>query len=204
VTGMTYPEQVRCPGRHLDTSTWSGRLARWINPTAFLETMLVVTLVLILWPTTYGGRFGMVMVAGNSMEPTYQLGDAVITWREPVEVGDVILYVVPEGSPGAGNPVIHRVVDHEEGRWITKGDNSRSVDPWRPADSDVLGVAQFRLAFGGRAIALLKSWWVIALLSALAVGLLLWPEEDSSLRRGRHLDQSRRLGLNNRSWLRRA
>jgi signal peptidase len=185
MTGLTYPEQVGRPGRHLDTSTWSGRLVRWINPTAFLETMLVVTLVLILWPATYGGRFGMVMVAGSSMEPTYQLGDAVITWREPVEVGDVILYKVPEGSPGAGNPVIHRVAGREGGRWITKGDNSRSIDPWRPTDSDVLGVAQFRMAFGGRVIALLKSWWVISLLSGLAVGLLLWPEE--SPRRGRHL-----------------
>jgi signal peptidase len=138
------------------------------------------------------------------MEPTYQLGDAVITWREPVEVGDVILYLVPEGSTGAGNPVIHRAIDREGGLWITKGDNTRAVDPWRPTDSDVLGVAQIRLALGGRVIALLKSWWAIALLSGLAVGLLLWPDDDTPPRRGRHLPQSRSVGRNSRSWLWRA
>ena len=195
MTGWAYPERARRPGRHLDTSTWGGRVARWLNPQSFLETMLVVCLVLLLWPASYGGRFGMVMVAGNSMEPTYQLGDAVITWRQPVEIGDVILYRIPENSPGAGNPVIHRVVGKEGGRWITKGDNSRAVDPWRPSEGDVLGVAQLRLAFGGRILALLRSWWVIALLGGLAVGLLLWPDvQDDQRRRGRHLAQSRRVG----------
>jgi hypothetical protein len=49
---MAYPRPARRPGRHLDTSTVPGRLARYWNPATFAETMLVVCLVLVLWPAT--------------------------------------------------------------------------------------------------------------------------------------------------------
>ena len=54
--------------------------------------MVIVCVALLLWPTSFGGRFGIVMVAGNSMEPTYMLGDGGITWQEAVEMGDTILF----------------------------------------------------------------------------------------------------------------
>ena len=84
MTGISYPE--RAAGRHVDTSSAAGWLTRHINPAGFLQWMLVICLALFLWPATFGGRFGMVIVAGTSMEPTYQLGDAVITWKDPVAV----------------------------------------------------------------------------------------------------------------------
>ena len=153
--------------------------------------MLVVCLALLLWPATLGGRLGLVMVAGTSMEPTYELGDAVITWREPVEVGDVILYRIPHGVHGEGNPVIHRVVGGDGWGWTTQGDNMQLADDWYPSDLDVLGVAKLKVPLGGEFLALMRSWWFIAIMGGLAAGLLLWPdaadeEERAKSRRGRH------------------
>jgi len=134
---------------------------------------------------------GIVMVAGNSMEPTYMLGDAVVTWREPVEIGDTALFRVPEGQVGAGNPVIHRVVGREDGGWVTKGDNTPRADNWRPSNHEMLGVAKFHIPIGGRMVAIIRSWLFIAVLGGLAVGLIVWPnhrEGNTAVpsKRGRH------------------
>jgi signal peptidase len=158
--------------------------------------MLIICIALVLWPTTIGGRFGAVMVAGNSMEPTYDLGDAVITWRKSVSVGDTILYRVPEGDPGEGNPVIHRVVAGDGTGWVTQGDAVGQPDLWNPSDHDVLGVAQFHIPMGGRVLALMRSWLVIAVLGALAVLLIVWPDADGEGRRqGRHRSQQALIGI---------
>lgn len=199
MTGWTMPGgRAELPGRHVDAPAAETWLVRRLNPTAFAQTMLVICLALVLWPATFGGRFGIVMVAGTSMEPTYVLGDAVITWQQPVEIGDVILYRVPEGDFGAGNPVIHRVVGGSRSGWVTQGDNSKAPDEWVPANSEVLGVARFHIPFGGRVLAVMRSWLFIALMGGVATGLLLWPDarddeqvdprsiRTRSTRRGRH------------------
>ena len=187
MTGISYPEGVS--GRHLDPSRPVDWLTRHLNPAGFLQWMLVICLALVLWPATLGGRFGMVMVAGTSMMPTYQLGDAVITWKEPVDIGDVVLYRVPEGDAGEGNPVIHRVIEGDSSGWITQGDNSSRPDRWTPTNREVLGVAQVTIPLGGYVLNLMRSWWFIALLGGLATMLLLWPEDDpdGERHRGRHL-----------------
>lgn len=185
MTGAMIPaHRVVRHGRHLDGSVLGVWLVRRLDPAAFAQTMLILCLGLLIWPVQFGGLFSVTIVAGNSMEPTLDLGDAVVTWRERVTVGDVILYHVPDGEFGVGNPVIHRVVGGDATGWITQGDNSSAPDDWRPASSDVLGVAKVHIPFGGRVIAILKSWWVIAGLGGLVVGLLLWPDKD--LTRGRH------------------
>lgn len=198
VNGITLPRgRAGLPGRHLDVSKAAIRVARRLDPTAFAQTMLILCLVILIWPTSLGGRFGIVMVAGNSMEPTYMLGDAAITWRGPVEIGDTILFVIPDGEPGAGNLVIHRVVGGDVDGWITKGDNTAAIDRWTPSNRQVLGVAKFHIPLGGQVVATMGSWLFVALLGSLAVGLLLWPDgKDQAAgnrptKRGRH--KTRRL-----------
>ncbi len=177
----TYPEKVT--GRHIDTSRPLGLLTRHLNPMGFLQWMLVIVLALALWPSSLGGRLGLVMVAGSSMEPTYRVGDAVITWREPVDIGDIILYRIPEASRGAGKTVIHRVVGGDGNGWTTQGDNSAHPDNWYPSHLDVLGVAKMKVPLGGEVLAVVKSWWFIAAMGGVAVCLLLWPEADGAERR---------------------
>lgn len=178
----TYPE--RGVGRHLDTSRLIDRFTRHLNPVGFVQWMLVVVLALALWPSSIGGRLGLVMVAGTSMEPTYQPGDAVIAWREPVEVGDTILYRIPEGSEGAGKTVIHRVVGGDGNGWVTQGDNRAHPDSWYPSNLDVLGVAKMKVPLGGEVLSVVRSWWFIAAMGGLAIGLILWPVDGE--RSGRH------------------
>lgn len=180
----TYPERVA--GRHIDTSRPIDRLTRHLNPVGFLQWMLVVVLALALWPSSLGGRLGLVMVAGTSMEPTYQLGDAVIAWREPVDVGDIILYRIPEGSPGEGKTVIHRVIGGDGNGWVTQGDNRVHADDWYPSNLDVLGVAKMKVPLGGEVLSVVRSWWFIAAMGGIAIGLFLWPDPDAEGRRGRH------------------
>lgn len=182
----TYPQKVT--GRHIDSSRPVNWLTRYLNPVGFLQWMMVIVLALALWPSALGGRLGLVMVAGNSMEPTYRLGDAVVAWRGPVEVGDIILYKIPEGSPGEGKTVIHRVVGGDGNGWVTQGDNSDFPDEWYPSNLDVLGVAKTKVPLGGEVLRFVRSWWFIAAMGGAAVGLLLWPDRDAAERiRGRHV-----------------
>lgn len=190
MTGLTLPGTSRtiARGRHIQGRTLGGWISRHFNPAEFAQWMLVICLALVLWPAPYGGRLGVVIVGGTSMEPTYMLGDAVVTWKVPVEVGDTILYRVPEGDFAAGAEVIHRVVGGSPQAWITQGDNKEFADDWMPSSGDVLGVAQFKVPLGGRVLAVMRSWWVIAALGAVGALLLLWPDPaDEEPKRGRHL-----------------
>lgn len=191
------------PGRHREARGAAAWFVRRLHPADFVQAILVVGLILVLWPTTFGGRFGIVVVAGTSMEPTYMLGDALVTWRQPAEVGDVILFQVPEGQFGEGNPVIHRVIDLDESGWVTQGDNMFLPDEWTPSSRDVLGVVQFRIPLGGRVLAIVTSWLFFSVIGGLAVGLLLWPDSDAEeQRKGPYRSSSSKVGPIP-SWVRR-
>lgn len=177
MTGVSFARRktVR-PGRDVHWADPAGWLTTRLNPRAFVQVMFVVCLVLAIWPASLGGRFAITIVAGESMEPAYRWGDAVITWKEPAEIGDTILFRVPQGNLGEGNPVIHRIVGGDRSGWITQGDNRASADDWTPSGRDILGVAKFHIPLGGRVLGLMKSWPLIAFLGSLAVALLLWPD----------------------------
>jgi signal peptidase I len=171
---------VRAVGRH----TRPGAV-RTKSPTPADALWLVVLLLVVwlIWPASFGGRLGLVLVAGTSMEPTYRLGDVAITWRSEPGVGDVVLYLVPDGV-ARGQPVIHRIVGGTPEAWIAQGDNNARPDEWTPASDDVLGVAVVRIPIGGRVLGMLRSPVAIAALAGTAVALWMWPERD---RRGRHV-----------------
>lgn len=117
----------------------------------------------------FGGPLTYVVVAGDSMLPALQGGDVVFTWRQPAyEVGDVIAYRVPEGEPGAGILVIHRITGGSAAKgYVVRGDNKDGVDPWQPAPSDVVGKAKWRLPRVGLAIAFMRSPLGIALIAGI-------------------------------------
>ena len=79
----------------------------------------------------------MLVVTGNSMGPSIQNGDLVITarvWRGG-EVGDVVLVE----RPSDGELLLHRVIEQGAGWRRTQGDASLSPDAERIADAAVLG-----------------------------------------------------------------
>ena len=176
MTSITLPTGRAGPPGQVDVSRARGWLEQRPHLSVFVQMIITVVLILAIWPAQFGGRFAVTIVAGNSMEPTYMLGDAVVTWKEPAGVGDVVLFRVPEGEFGEGNLVIHRVVGHDGSGWVTKGDNSYGRDTWTISDNDILGVAKFDLPHSGRVLAITRSWVFIAGLGGLAIAMFIWPD----------------------------
>jgi signal peptidase len=91
-----------------------------------------------LRPPALGGNTELVVVHGNSMHPTYESGDLVLTRAtEDYSTGDVVAY----GIAGSQARVIHRIVDDTSGGFSTQGDNRPSRDPWTPSAAAVTGRA---------------------------------------------------------------
>ena len=55
------------------------------------------------------------------------------------EIGDTVVYRVPDDASGAGTRVYHRVVDRLGEQLVFRGDNNSSPDPWRLGSEDVIG-----------------------------------------------------------------
>jgi signal peptidase len=115
------------------------RTARRAGMVALLAA--VAAYALLVWPGFVRGGTGYVIVSGNSMEPTLHGGDLVLTvGRRAYHVGDVVAYRIPQGRPGAGVLVIHRIVGGSAGTgYVMRGDNRPGRDLWRPRPRDIVG-----------------------------------------------------------------
>jgi signal peptidase len=124
----------------------------------------------------------MVVVAGPSMEPTMHTGDVVFVWPQSrYEVGDTLVYRVPEGSPGAGVLVVHRLVGFQGEEMVLQGDNNEEVDPWNPNVDHVVGKQRLLVPKVGLLASILRQ---PAVLAALVAGMVsaaaVNREEDSN------------------------
>lgn len=146
-----------------------------------LEMVLLASIVFVFWPAPFGGRLGIVVVAGHSMEPTYALEDVVVTWKQPVDAGDVALFTVTNEAGQKGS-VIHRLAGRDTGGWITQGDNNGWLDPWVVPDDQILGQPLFALHGAGRLLEIYRSPMAVGVLFGAAVLFWLWPEPDDQPR----------------------
>jgi signal peptidase len=129
-----------------------------------------------LRPTSLAGPASYLFVSGDSMLPTLESGDLVVLHvAERYDKGDVIAFRVPDGQPGAGALVIHRIVDGSASAgFVMQGDNKEVVDEWRPRLGDVAGRLTVRLPGAGNAIAWVKQPGVLApLLAGLTVAFVI-------------------------------
>jgi signal peptidase len=153
---------------------------RWRHLPLVLTIALIVGWFLLLAPTWIGGPATYVWVSGDSMEPTLRSGDFVILRRaDAYASGDVVVYRVPQGEPGAGTLVIHRIVGGSaEAGFVTQGDNKQHPDRWRPTSRDVLGSRWLVVPEAGRLIGWLRDPAIFASLAAgitvFAVMLIDW------------------------------
>ncbi|HTY70888.1 MAG TPA: S24/S26 family peptidase [Actinomycetes bacterium] len=90
-------------------------------------------------------RWGRVVVAGRSMEPTLRAGDRLLVrWSAPAARGDVVVVRLPDGRPLS----VKRAIHHDASGWWVERDNpAEGVDSWAlgaVADRDVLGVVRWR------------------------------------------------------------
>jgi signal peptidase len=124
---------------------------------------------LLLGPQFLGGPAAYVMVRGVSMEPTLHEGDLVIARKhDAYQVGDIVAFHVPEGKPGAGSLIIHRIARIEGERFVMRGDNKNAPDPWQPTADDVVGELWFSVPGAADHFARLRE---PALLGALMASL---------------------------------
>lgn len=146
-----------------------------------LSWLVLAVGIVLLWPVAWGGFTGVTIVSGQSMEPTYYTADVVITWKhDSYAVGDVISYIVPEGQPGAGGHVIHRVLEVDaNGNYITIGDNNPTADEWEISADDVIGSAVFHLPGAARLLSPEMLPYVVAFATGGIVTVLLWPSRST-------------------------
>lgn len=133
---------------------------------------LAAVAVVLLWPSSLGGCTTLTVVRGQSMEPTLHDGDVVLARCGRPDVDDVVVYA-PAGYDGT--QIIHRVVGGGPSGWVLQGDNNDVVDPFTPADAEVVGIARLTVPHLGAATAFLTHpgpWSALVLLSVL---LLAWP-----------------------------
>jgi signal peptidase I len=175
----------RAPRTRAERLTLRQRRRRWL----LFALVLPFVLAVVAWtyPVTLGGRTAYVIVAGNSMRPTYAPGDLVITRAtDQHEAGDVVLYRVPEGEPGENLRVIHRIVrvnpDHT---FVTQGDNRDRADQWTPGPEDIEGEPRFVIR--GLGLWLRRFIDPIVLASIMGASILwaTWPAPEPGARRGR-------------------
>ena len=106
---------------------------------ASLTSAFTLIAVIAAWiafaPPQLGGRTSYLIVSGNSMEPGMHRGDlAVVRKQDTYGVGDVVTYHHPQIGP-----VIHRIIDTDGARFVFQGDNNDFIDPYRPAQSEMVG-----------------------------------------------------------------
>ncbi|WP_420115169.1 signal peptidase I [Pseudactinotalea sp.] len=150
-----------------------------------LGWVLVAAAAILLWPAQWGGLTGLTIVSGHSMEPTYVTGDLVVTWRQSdYAPGDVVSSTVPEGQPGAGGHVIHRIITAEPTSagtiYTTLGDNNPAADQWAIAADDITGAAILHVPGLGRFLGPAVLPIILAAALGGIVTVLLWsrPSED--------------------------
>ncbi|GAA4695669.1 cellulose binding domain-containing protein [Nocardioides conyzicola] len=147
-------------------------LLRWSG------TLLVLVLAI---PTPWGPpHLGVTVVSGQSMLPTYDPQELVVTWRaDDYPVGTPIVYGIPAGQAGAGLNVVHRVVDTgPDGTHITQGDNNDHVDPWHPRNSDIRGKVVVHVPQGGRMLRILGSPLILAVLAGIMTAAAVLKRKD--------------------------
>lgn len=134
---------------------------------------LVVVWALLLRPQLLGGPAAYVIVSGKSMEPALLNGDLVVALKKSsYDVGDVVAYRVPQGDPGAGSLVIHRVIGGSAtAGYVTQGDNREGRDLWEPKPRDVFGSMSLRIPRVGLVLAFVQTPLGIAISAAVATFL---------------------------------
>lgn len=141
---------------------------------------MVPALVALWWlrPVTLGGDTAYVIVAGNSMRPTYSPGDLVVTRATGEYIrGDIVLFRVPGGEPGAGLRVIHRIVDvRPDGSFVTQGDNRERADEWAPRAENVEGKPRYIIRGVGIWLRKLVEPHILATVMAFSIMWATWPQ----------------------------
>jgi signal peptidase len=165
---------------------WGPQLILAVRRPANLAFLIALIVVVSAWwvelrPTSYlGGPASFITVKGTSMLPTLKTGDFVLAEAQSsYHVGNLVVYKVPKGWPGAGADLIHRIVGgNAASGFVLKGDNNPHPDPWVVPRSDIVGKEALVIPGGGNVMLVLRSPLFAGLAAALiAMWVVLSPPE---------------------------
>jgi signal peptidase I len=153
------------------------RVGRFVG--AVLTVMLLIVWFVLFRPQVLGGHAAFVGVNGISMTPTMDNGDLAVIEKEPsYHVGDIIAYHIPNGEPGAGGNVIHRIVGgNGTTGYITQGDHNSYTDYfWHPKAASVVGRVWFHIPRGATWLSKFREPMTLALtIGLMSFFILIWP-----------------------------
>lgn len=162
-------------GRVLATEVGGGRsLPRVIRRMlGILLAGLLIGGLIVFFPRSLGGSTSLIVVTGQSMEPTLHPGDIAVVRTDRYGVGDVVAY---RPMPDVKALVIHRIINIKpDGVLVLQGDNNSFIDPFSPTVEDVVGRMIFTIPKVGRVAAVLSNPLVWGSLFILAIGIWLYP-----------------------------
>lgn len=152
---------------------WPRRARAWVGIAAALVALYFVL------PSQFGGKTTYIVVKGVSMRPDYVTGDIVVVRpADSYEVGDVVVYAVPDGEVGAGDLVMHRIIAiAADGRYVIQGDNRDEPDDFEIYDDDVVGKQRLHIPHVAIIAGIVLRWWVIGAIVGLAFLYWWWPDD---------------------------
>ena len=140
--------------------------------------------IIFLRPAALGGPLSLVIVSGQSMEPTMRTGDlAVVLQQDAYDVGDVIAFRPQIGDAGSSDSmVIHRIVDGSAtAGFTTQGDGNEWLDPWTTPKDAVAGEMAFFVPGVGNVLARLSDPFTLAaLFASITVFLVMASDKPGS------------------------
>ena len=153
------------------TELWMKKLGRYTT----VATYLFAALLLTFSAASVTGYVKARVVLTNSMEPTINPGDIVITAnseRVVPQVGSISAYQARQFSGAPVGVFTHRIIGGNAlDGWLMKGDNNPSPDLQKPKGADVLGtviwtIPKLGLLFNRRLLftlipLLVGAWFVI-------------------------------------------
>ncbi len=131
-----------------------------------------------IWPSALGGRVQLVVVSGNSMEPTYHSKDLLyVRIDRSIEVGEPAVYRMPNASGTKDVMIVHRIVAQDpDGKYLLRGDNRSSNDAQPVSPDDIIGVPVFNLGpLPTRLLAAIPLYGT--LLFGVCITWMLWPRK---------------------------
>ncbi|MFD1714721.1 signal peptidase I [Amnibacterium flavum] len=144
-------------------------IVRWI-----IVGVLTLALAIPALAVSVGGRL-IVEVDGESMTPTYQVGDIILV-REPTEA-DLVVGNVVTAIDGNGDYYTHRILTvNDDGSVSLKGDGNAAADPGSVTLDQLRGVVELHLGQPWAMLVIqLQQWPLRICLLAIILGFALLP-----------------------------
>ena len=140
--------------------------------------LLLPILILLILGFNFLGPFRLCAVPTGSMEPNIPTWSLCIvnvkTPYEDIEKGDVVVYE----RRGDGLRIIHRVIAITDEGMVTKGDANSIDDGLSVTPENLYGKYLWHIPQLGRLPMLIRTPAGIAVVAALAIGLLIWSMSD--------------------------